>query len=387
MTVSQTMAGTEQADVSPAALEITMGDVATRSLQPRPKPAAGEFGYLHAESGLPVACTPGELVDACRSGKALLIWSPDTAAMVAPPRVPHLGAAILQADVDEARSGRLRALVALAVVSVVALAFPPGWFVAAGAALILWIRNLRVRTAEARTEEDLTWWVSRPESSFRTVAEPSPYTLAMGAAIAAVAAAQIAILGNEWLDGMWQPRPGDGDWLRRLGEPMLHPDAWAMICSGFVVCGLGTALEEEAPRAYLPLSFVAGMAAAAGADLLLTGNPTSGVMAGLMGMAGFYAVLEARHGSARPIMERPSGPLMLVSVSGLVLATYLAVAPVNGAGLLAGIALGLLCVPRRTELAEADALAGQGWTSCLGLGALGLIWLSALAAIASLLVG
>jgi hypothetical protein len=387
MSASEPIAGVVRADAEPAALAITMGDVAARRLQPLPKPESWEYGYLHAERGVPVPCAPGDLVDACRSGTAVLVWTPETAAMVAPQQVPQLGAAILQAEVDDARSARLRRLVALVIVSVIALIFPLGWFLAAGAALIAWMANLRVRAAEARTEDDLTWAGSGVEPASPEVPAPSPYTLAMALAVAAIAAAQIAVLGEEWMDGMWQPGPRDENWLRLLGDPLLHPDWWAMISSGFVLFGLGTAVEAEAPRAYLPLSFVAGVAAAVGADLLLPGSPTPGAMAGLMGIAGFYAVLASRDpGPHRPLMERPAGPLVLVWASGATLAVYLAQAPLNGAGLLAGIALGLLCIPRPGELAEGDA-GGAGWTEWLGRGALGMIWLSALAAIASLVLG
>src|SRR5215217_6523285 len=113
MSVSEAMVRAPRADVEPAALEITVGEAAARLQQPLPKPAAGDFGYLHAERGEPVACSWIELTDACRSGQALLVWTPDTAQMVAPQQVPRLATALLQADVDAARSRRLATLVLL----------------------------------------------------------------------------------------------------------------------------------------------------------------------------------------------------------------------------------------------------------------------------------
>lgn len=388
MSVSETLAGVARVDGQPVALEITVGEAAAHRQQPLPKPAAGDFGYLHAERGEPVACSWIELTDACRSGQALLVWTPDTAQMVAPQQVPQLATALLLADVETARSRRLATLVLLIVVGAIALYFPNGWLFAAGAALIAWSANLRVREAEARTADDLVWRVPGEESSSPGVRTPSPYTLSMGVALAAAAVAQFAVLGREWVEGMWMPDPPGGDWLRLLGDPMLHSEPLATMLSAVVLGGLGTSLEKEAPRAYLPLSFVAGVLASMGAEALLPGSVGLGPLGGLMGMAGFYAVLAARHaGPERSSLDWLTSPATLVSGSAVVLAFSFALAPLSGAGLLAGLALGLLCIPRPGELADADALASQGWMEWLGLGALGLIWLSALAAIASLVIG
>lgn len=386
MSVSDSITGVGQAEAEPAPLPIVVGDVAAR-LQPLATPEGGGFGYLHAGRNEPVPCSWAELAEACRSGQALLVWTPETPRMVAPQQVPHLAAAMLEGDVAAARSRRLATLVVLLILAVIALFFPGGWLFASVAALVAWRANLRVREAEARTEDDVTWAVPGAEPSAPTVRAPSPYTLAMGVAMAAAAAAQIGVLGREWLDGMWIPGPDRG-WLRVLGDPLIHPDSFAMLFSAVVLGGLGTALEKEAPRAYVPLSFVAGALAAFGADLLLPGSLPPGPLGGLMGMAGFYAVLAARYGGAdRPALDWLTSRTTLVSGSAVVLAFCFALAPLSGAGLLAGIALGLLCIPRPRDLAEADALAGQGWAEWLGVGALGLIWLSALAAIASLVIG
>lgn len=388
MSVSEAIARAGEAGVRPAPVEITVGEAAARLQQPLPKPDTGEFGYLHAGRGEPVACSWIELTDACRSGQALVVWTPDTAQMVAPQQVPQLATALLQFDLADARSRRLATLVLLALVGVIALNFPHGWLVAAGAALIAWSANLRVREAEARTADDLVWRAPGEESPSAAVRTPSPYTLAMGSALAAAAVAQLAVLGREWVEGMWIPDAEDGGWLHLLGDPMLHSESLSMMLCAIVLGGLGTSLEKEAPRAYLPLSFVAGVLAAIGADALLPGSVGLGPVGGLMGMAGFYAVLAARHaGPERSSLDWLTSPTTLVSGSAVVLAFSFAVAPLSGAGLLAGIALGLVCIPHPGELAEGETLGSAGWTEWLGLGALGMIWLSALAAIASLVLG
>lgn len=388
MSVSEAIIGTARADVQPAAVEITVGDAAARLQQPLPKPETGAFGYLHAERDEPVACSWIELTDACRSGQALLVWTPDTAQMVAPQQVPQLATALLQAELGDARARRLATLVLLAIAGAIALNFPHGWLFAAGAALIAWSANLRVREAEARTADDLVWRVPGEESSSSVVRTPSPYTLAMGSALAAAAVAQLAVLGREWVEGMWVPEAPEGGWLHLLADPMLHPESLSMMLSAIVLGGLGTSLEREAPRAYLPISFVAGVLATIGADALLPGSVGLGPVGGLMGMAGFYAVLAARHaGPGRSSLDWLTSPATLVSGSAVVLAFFFALAPLSGAGLLAGIALGLLCIPRPGEPAEGEAPDTVGGTEWLGLGALGMIWLSALAAIASLVLG
>ncbi|HEX6369322.1 MAG TPA: rhomboid family intramembrane serine protease [Longimicrobium sp.] len=388
MSVSEAVAGAAQGDAEPAALDITVGDAAARRLQPLPKPEGAAFGYLHAERNEPVACSWIELTDACRSGQAVLVWTPDTAQMVAPQQVPGLATAMLQADLGGARSRRLATLVLLAVAGAIALYFPNGWLFAAGAALIAWSANLRVRAAEARTADDVAWPVPGASSSSPGVRTPSPYTLSMGFAVAAAAVAQIVVLGRAWVEGMWIPDAEDGDWLRLLGDPMLHAESLSMMLSAIVFGGLGTALEKEAPRAYLPISFVAGVLATAAADALLPGSAGLGPVGGLMGMAGFYAVLAARHaGPDRSVFDWLTSPTTLVSGSAVVLAFSFALAPLSGAGLLAGIALGLLCIPRPGDMANGEELGGERWTEWMGLGALGLIWLSALAAIASLVLG
>src|SRR5829696_1773329 len=134
MSVSEAIAGA-QAGAEPAALEITVGEAAARLQQPLPKPAAGDFGYLQAEHGKPVACSWIELTDACRSGQALLVWTPDTAEMIAPQHVPQLATALLQADLETARSRRLATLVLLVIAGAIAWSFPHGWLFASAAAL------------------------------------------------------------------------------------------------------------------------------------------------------------------------------------------------------------------------------------------------------------
>ncbi|HEU0302510.1 MAG TPA: hypothetical protein VFR37_23830 [Longimicrobium sp.] len=379
---AETQAPTQRAEPEP--LPITVEDA---WLQPRPKPVdAAGFGYLHAERGEPVSCSWLELIDACRAGQALLAWTPETAEMVAPQQVPQLAAAILKEGVLDARSRRFRILVVLTLMAALLLLLPPGWVFLPLAALIAWSANARVRQAEARTEDDIAWPVPGAGPSSPALPAPSPYTLAMGTATAAAGAAQIALLGQEWLEGMWIPERPD-TWLDLLGAPMLHEEPLMMFLHCMVLGGLGMTLEKEAPRAYLPLSFVAGALAGIGAELLLPGSLPTGPLAGLMGMAGFYAMLAARQAGDRPALDWLTSPATLVSGSAVILAYLFALAPLGGAGLLAGLVLGWLCIPRRGELVQEDASAGEVWAEWLGRGALGLIWLSALAAIASLLIG
>ena len=372
------------ADAQPEPLQITVGDAAALRLQPMPGPRAGEFGYLHAERGEPVACSWIELVDACRSGQALMAWTPQTAEMVPPREVPQLPTAILEMDLAEARSGRLLTLLVLILAGALALNVPFGWLFAAGAALIAWSANLRVLRAEERTEADIVWRTG-PEEASAPVRGPAPYTLAIAAALAAAAVAQTAVLGSEWLDGWWDPADADGGWLRVMGEPMLHADSLSVLFTCVVLAGLGSTLEREAPRAYLPLSFVVGVLVTIGADLLLPGTLIPGPVGGLMGMAGFFAVLAERQGEGgRSALAWLTSPVTVVSGSALVLAFSFAYTPLSGAGLLAGIALGMLSIPRRGELVDDE---GGGAIHWMGLGALGLVWLSALAAILSLVIG
>src|SRR5688500_4751865 len=132
MSVSEAIAGVARVDGQPVALEITVGEAAASRLQPRPKPSGADFGYLHAERGEPVACSWVELTDACRAGQALLVWTPDTTQMIAPQQVPQVAAAVLEADLADARSRRLATLLLLAIVGAIALYFPNGWLFAAG---------------------------------------------------------------------------------------------------------------------------------------------------------------------------------------------------------------------------------------------------------------
>lgn len=369
-----------------APLEITVGEAAERRLQPMPKPEGAAFGYLHAERREPVVCSWTELADACRAGHALLAWTPETAQMVDPREVPRLPAAILEADLADAHSRRAVTLILLAVMGLVALYFPTGWLFAAVAVLIAWSANQRVREAEARTPDDIDWHPGSAEATpLPDVRAPSPYSFSIGLALAAVGVVQTMVLGREWLDGMWDPADVDG-WLRPAGGPMVHAESLSLLFSCVVLGGMAPTLEKEAPRAYLPISFVAGALAAIGADLLLPGSLPPGPLGGLMGMAGFYSVLAARHAEHGSALAWLTNRTMGLSASALVLAFLFATAPLSGAGLLAGIGLGLLCIPRPGEIAD-DASAGEGWAAWLGMGSLGLIWLSALAAILSLVIG
>ncbi len=390
MSVSDRIGGAGKADVELAALDITVGEVAARRLQPLPKPEGSRFGYLHGQHGGPVSCSLMELTDACRSGQAVLVWTPDTPEMVAPERVPQLAAAIVDGDLRDARSQRNGALVVLGVVAVLALVLPYAWVFLPLAAGIAGILHWRVTALQSRTVDDLIWRVPGEEPA---TADPLPahgsYTLAICAALAAVGLAQLAVLGPGWGEGDWRPDRVDEGWAGVLGGPLLHQSLFALAISWMVLRWLASTLEKEAPHAFVPLAFGAGALAVAAADLVLPGIAPMGAAGGLIGIAGFYAMLVGRHAAPdRPSLREWLTKLRIrVTAAAFVLALQLVFSPLLGAGLLAGMVLGAACIPRPEKLAQEDARSDEGWAEWLGFGALGLIWLSALAAIASLLIG
>lgn len=369
---------------------LTVGDAEEARFAPRPKPqGAGDFGYVHAYRHVVVPCSRDQLVEACRDGQAVLAWTPDTQEMVAPPLVPGLAEAMLHGTRAEARSTRNSLLAVLGVIAVLALLLPYGWLFLPIAVILAMLAERTLRRVERATPDELRWpLVAGPVDTGPLVRAPTPAVNAIGLAMGAVAVAQALLLGGDWLLGEWDASALQAGVLQAAGAPLLHDGMLAALFSS-VALGLGASLERAAPRQYVPLSFVAGALATLAVDLVLPGAAGLGATGGLLGIAGFYAVLTARREGPRHLSVREwlLDANLGAAIPVLVLAVLCVLSLATGAGLLAGLGLGALCIPRRDALAQADDNAGGAWAEWLGVGAMGLIWLSALAAIAALVIG
>lgn len=405
MSVVEGAGGMMQAGTEAAPLPIIVGEAGELRSMPRAKPAGDGFGYLHGYRLVPVPCSWNQLVQACRDGQALLAWTPETDEVIAPPLVPRLAQAILDRDRAGARTQLRSVILVAAVVCVLSLLLPYGWVFLPLCAALVWFSHVQARRLEAATPEQVLWrlppgeqittpdqvlWRLPPDApAAPALRVPAPYTSAVGYALTAVAVAQAIVLGAPWLEGAWEPARAGGGVPGVMGAPLLHDGFMSMLFNWAALMAFGAWVERQAPRAYVPLAFVAGALVALLAELVLPGGVMGGATGGVMGIAGFSAVLARRHAG----LDRSSfgewlgGTPVNVVFAALLLIIGFASNPVAGSGLLAGIGLGLLAIARPGELEDSDGSQGREWMEWLGSGSIVLVWLSALAAIAALLIG
>lgn len=389
MSVVDPAGGTMPSLTEMAPLPMTVGEAGELRLMPRAKPAGGGFGYLDCYRPVPVRCSWDQLVQACRDGQALLAWSPDTDQMIAPPLVPGLAQAILEAGHAEARTQLRSALLVAAVVGLLSLLLPYAWVFLPLCAGMVWMSYVQMRRLDALTPDQVLWRLPADEPAAPAVRVPAPHTSAITYALTAVAAAQSIVLGTPWLEGSWDAGRMDEGIAGLIGALLLHDGLISLMISLTALMAFGRRVERDAPGACVPLAFVAGSFAALIAELVLQGSVTGAATAGVMGVAGFCAVLGERHaGHDRPpLKEWLTGTRKDAGAAALALAIGFAMDPVVGFGLLAGVGLGLLAIPRPGKMENTDSSEGSDWMEWLGSGCRGLIWLSGLMAVAGLLIG
>lgn len=349
---------------------------------PLEKPEWSDYGYV--EKGRMIGCTREALLRRFDGGGlVLMVWTPDTPRPTWFENVPEL--------LDRYRAGRVAAgrrgfwgpLAFFVTVLVGMLASgepvtlgggPAFWL--AGSALLLGIRlysrrsAARLDAAAVRNELDDAWhggWLR---------GQPARLTQVLIGSLAVVFVAQgLTPLERSLELAALAPRAvlGAGEWWRVLSYGVMHGGLLHIGLNLLAMWSLGKLMEVHANRALLSPVLLAGIVGGGLAGLAL--GPAVGmvgVSGGLLGVIGFLTVVGFRR---RDRVPHGFGVSMLKDVAfvaavGLVGFRMIANAGHLG-GLLAGLALGAVLVPRprgepRVGWSVGPVMTAIGWI-CTGV--------------------
>ncbi|HET7463595.1 MAG TPA: rhomboid family intramembrane serine protease [Longimicrobium sp.] len=350
------------------------------ALGPVGKPYWSDYGYI--EAGRMVGCTREELLRRFEGGgMVLMVWTPDTPRPTWFENVPEL--------LDRYRAGRMAAgrrgywgpLAFLVTVLVgmltsgepVTLGGGPAFWLA-GSALLLGIRlymrrsAMRLDAAAVRHELDDAWhagWLR---------GQPAQLTkVLIGSMIGVFVAQGLSTGSSANAAGMLPEAVRHGEWWRLLSYGVLHAHPLHIGLNLLALWSLGKLMEVHANRALLSPVLLAGIVGGGLIGLVMGPDiPMVGVSGGLLAVIGFLAVVGFRrrervpHGFGASMLK----DVAFVAAVGLVGFRMIANAGHLG-GLLAGVALGALLVPRphdepRVGWAVGPVMTAVGWI-CTGV--------------------
>ena len=328
--------------------------------------------------GTAVAATRRQLAERCeKSPLPELVWTPESDALVEPWEVPWLFAAFVRQRLDAVREQmKVYGFMfgAWIVITLIVLASGEGVPAFNAIFLVLSASTLAQHVMTYRQLKRLT-----PASFATQVAEmralPAAragrpvFTWALAAIIALVAVAQSLSPGSSpEAAGLVKDAVRAGEWWRLFTTPLLHGNILHLLMNGGALLALGTLVERYAHRAFVPLVFLlAALAGDAGSFLVFPHTTSVGASGGIMGMVGFALALSLRR---RALLPKSLASAILrdigwIAVMGLAGYRFID----NGAhagGLLAGIAVGALLVPRggaTPHWEPAPAVRAAGWAA------------------------
>ena len=358
------------------------------------RPAGAEYGYATGPGRLK-PCTREELVRRCSRDEVpgiQLVWTPDHPRLVPPEQVPFLFDAVKARAFRRARATAAVALLNSLMWGLLYLTTRAGGLAQARFLLlpllmlgllplaqglyILW--KLRSLTPEA---------VARDAAASRYVAWVATrrvvLTWLMAGALVAVSLAQAAVGGERSVEaaGLVKQAVREGQVWRMATGTMLHGGVLHLVFNASALLALGRAVEVIAHQAHLAITFWAAAVCGSAFSLVLLPTQTSvGASGGVMGLIGFLAVLGARRRSVLPpgFLRSILFSIALISAIGVVAREMIDNAAHLG-GLLAGLACGVMLVPRtNTGLplrpTRAARTAGALCTAMLAATAAGSVW-------------
>jgi membrane associated rhomboid family serine protease len=347
------------------------------------KPTISEFGYWDGRRLNP--STREGLLARCGSPPIPpLVWTPETAALVEPWRVPWLFEEIHRPDRAAAREqvqvqGMLFGLYAFLAMVVVLSGGGTGPLVLAVVfGVSLYFAVQRNRELAELTPEKLEAQIEELKTQPPARETAGEWTMVLAVTVGVVSVLQVAAPGSSIESaGLVKDAVRGGEWWRMLTAAMLHGGVWHLAMNLGAAASLGVTVERHSHRAYVPLVFLLATLAASSASLLLVPDRTSvGASGGLMGLMGFLAVIGWRR---RDLMPRGFARSMAVDVGLMAMIGIVGFQFIDNAahagGLLAGMVLGLLWVPRGGEEAF--------WTPGALLRASGAAAMAALLAVAA----
>lgn len=192
----------------------------------------------------------------------------------------------------------------------------------------------------------------------RLATHPARITMGLIIAIVAIAALQVVtggVLPSVAAAGLVKPATRSGQWWRLLTATYLHGSLAHLIGNMAALAGAGRFIEAYVPRTRVLLVYLSAALAGSMASLVLLPNTQSiGASGGIVGLFGYLFILARR----RPTEVPPQLQTGVVSTIGL--AACIGVFGFgfidnagHAGGALAGMAIGMLTIPREGKALEA----------------------------------
>ncbi|HEU4453110.1 MAG TPA: rhomboid family intramembrane serine protease [Longimicrobium sp.] len=321
------------------------------------KPAISEFGYWDGRrlnpstrEGLTARCGNPPLPER--------VWTPETGAMVEPWRVPWLFDEIYRPDRAAAGEQVKVQGMLFGIYGILAFAMALGGG-GTGALVLAVVFGVSLYFAVQHRRELAEMTPEKLEAQLEEVKTQPParvtggeWTGVLAVAIGVVSVLQVVAPGSSIESaGLVKDAARGGEWWRMLTTAMLHGGVWHLLMNLSAAGSLGVTVERYSHRAYVPLVFLLATLAASTASLLLVPDRNSvGASGGLMGLMGFLVIIGWRR---RGLMPKGFTKSMAVDVGLMVMIGIVGYRFIDNAahagGLLAGMILGLLWVPRGGE--------------------------------------
>ena len=379
----QTVPELRPAEAPPAPVVLEPGPPSAPWRTPEPvleKPAGSDYGYL--EGDRLVACTRPELMRRFARGTVpQIVWVPGIERPTWFENVPELLARRREDWAASTRRGYWGPLgfLAAAAAGILAggasleLGSGRSFFIAIAAILV----GVRLRAAHAARRLDA--------AAIRRAREDGAHAAWLGTrkarltqtlvwCMAGVYVAQALSSGDSArVAGMLPAAVARGEWWRLLSYGVMHAHVVHLWLNALALLSLGKLMEVHAHRALLPLVMLATIVTGGLVGYALgPGLPMVGASGGLLGLIGFLTVVGFRRRSRVP---HGFAVAMLLDVAfvaavGLVGFRFIANAGHLG-GLLGGLALGALLVPRpngedRVGWRPGALVLAAGW-ACMGI--------------------
>jgi membrane associated rhomboid family serine protease len=326
-------------------------------------PVPGTYGFLLGRKWQ--TCSREELIERCSRRDAFrtpiaFVYTPDSPRVLPVTEVPFLAPAV------ESRLGEAFNLAVFNVASGSLIAFTtyaigpgkdgrslwPMWFVIA---IIPGLQSLYDVAATRRARRPL---LDQPPPWPRDVAarfafwissRPARATTALAIAIAAVGLGQLwAGAASVEAAGLVKPAVRAGEVWRLLTAGVLHGSVWHFIGNMAALIALGGIVEHLTDWSRMALVFLVSVAVGGVFSMVLLPDLTSvGASGGILGLLGFLVVVGLR---LRPRLPQHFRSVLVQGILWVTLTGLVAYQLIDNAahlgGLLAGLALGVLLLPR-----------------------------------------
>lgn len=316
------------------------------------KPPYNDCGYFRDDK--PHSCSWETLVEACRTGDAKLVWTPDSPAPVVPEEIPLLF------DLHKSRAiksawGKIGGFFAFFLFLALLLSFEeelpgpgsPGFFFlvvlllgsAWGAWELIQAHKLTPQqVASSSTDSWYTLWLSK---------QKCPQTWLLIGAIALCACLQLAAPDAIARSGLDPAKVLEGEVWRLLSAPMLHARPSHLYWNLTALYFVGKILEAHGQQKWLVAVFAVSAVIGGLFSVALPPDKISvGASGGILGLYGFLGVLAWRNREETPgLFKQLLTGIGLTALIGFVGFQFIDNAAHLG-GLLAGLGMGALIVPR-----------------------------------------